>query len=433
MQKIKTLKSYINRNKGNKDMKRIGENFLSLSILNIINFGFPLILIPYLTRVLGVEKYGIYAFVFAVINYFTIIVKYGFELSATKQVAIIRDNKDKLSRLFVSVLVVRMLLMFLSFSILLLLTVFVKRFHDEQLVLLYGFGISIGLGLVPAWFFQGMENMKFMTFINFIIRVVSTVLIFLFVKESSQYVQAILFQSIGFLAGGVFSVVLAYKKFNLNVVFPSWDELRYQFKDGWTLFLSTIGLNFYRQTNTIILGFFTNYTIVGYYAAAEKIIMAIQSMMSPLSKALFPFFGRRFNVGGDTKNQYKKFLTLGKYYGAFLLFISLLIFVFAPWTVRTFLGADYLNSIVNIQILSFIVFFGGLNYYFGIIGLVNIGKTKEFTRSVWISGVFCIALCTLLADLLADKGGAIALLLAEVLMFTQVVYYILSKRNKTKI
>ena len=433
MQLASTLRSYIEKNKNSKDVKRVGENFLSLTILNIINFGFPLVLIPYLTRVLGVEKYGTYAFIYAVINYFTIFVKYGFELSATKQVAIVRDDKEKLSRLFSSVLSVRLLFMLLSFSLLMILTFLVPKFQTERITLFYGFGISIGIGLVPAWFFQGMENMKFMTLVNLIIRILSTALIFLFIKEPNQYSQAIFFQSIGFIAGGFFSILIAYKKFKLDFIIPQWDEINYQIKDGWSLFLSTIGLNFYRQTNTIILGFFTSYTIVGYYAAAEKIIMAIQSMMSPLSKALFPYFGRKFNTDNDNNSQYRKFKLIARYYGLFLLFLSIAILILSPIFVRGVLGSEYINSISNIQILSFIIFFGGLNYYYGIIGLVNIGRTKEFTKSVWISGIFCIISCTILATPLEDKGGAIALLLAEILMFIQVLYHLqFNRNNKSK-
>lgn len=423
---MKLLKKYNNNN----DVKRVVENFFSLSALTFISYGFPLVLIPYLTRTLGVEKYGVYAFAFAIINYFTIIVKYGFEFSATKQVAIVRDDKDKLSLLFSSVLSVRMLLMLLAMLALFLGTLLVPKFHEEQRLLLYGLGISVGVGLIPAWFFQGMENMKFMTIINFVTRLCSTLLIFIFVKSELDYELAILFQSIGFIVGGAVSVVLAYSMFDIKFMLPKRKDMIFQLKDGWQLFLSTIGMNFYRETNVIILGFVTDYTIVGYYSSGEKIIKAVQSLVSPVARALFPFFGRKMNVGDNTAKHRKTFMKGGKYYGGLLAIISVAIFLLAPWGITLYLGDDYLKSIVDVQILSSLVFLGGLNYYYGIVGLVNFGKEKAFTRSVWVAGILSLFICYFLALKFNDIGASIAMVIAELVLLVQILVELKKENNE---
>ncbi len=262
-----------------KDFKALLENFVSLTVLNGINFFFPLVLIPYLTRVLGVEGYGVYAFTFAVLNYLLLLSKYGFDLSATKQVAIIRDDKNKLEQLFSAVLGARLFLVVIALVIIVVLTLFIPKFQKIDTVLYSGMGVFIGNALIPIWFFQGMEKMKFMTIINFVVRAVSTGLIFVFVKSPTDLALAFQFHSIGFILGGVLSLFLAYRYFKMRFVFPGLKSVKHQLQDGWQLFVSIIGINFYRESNVIILGFLTSNTFVGYYAASEKVIKAIQSLL----------------------------------------------------------------------------------------------------------------------------------------------------------
>jgi PST family polysaccharide transporter len=407
-----------------KDYIKLVENFLSLSVLNIVNYLFPIILIPYLTRTLGVEKYGIYAFGLAIINYFSLLVNYGFDFSATKQVAIIRDNKARLNRLFSSVLTVRLFLVLIALVLLTLATIIVPKLYTERVLLFSGVGIFIGIALIPIWLFQGLENMKVVAMVNFCTRLFSTVLIFLFVKEQMDYKLTLLFQSCGYLVGGILSVLLSVKMFKIRFVLPNITELMLQFKEGWHIFLSTIGMNFYRETNTIILGFVTNYTVVGYYAAAEKIIKVVQSFTSPIVNTLYPYFGRRLNVGENTSKNFQRFKKLGIYYSFLLIFIAISVALFSPWIIRNYLGILYVSSITNIQIMSLVLVFGSLNYYYGIIGLVNIGKEVLFARAVWISGILSTILCYILSKTLDDKGAAISMVSAEILLFVQIIIYL---------
>ncbi len=417
----------ISKIKGNSEIRRVAENSISLTVLTFINYGFPLFLIPYLTRVLGAETYGLYAFVLAVISYFTLIVRFGFEFSATKQLAIIREDKAAVNKLFSVVMSIRVLLMFLSALILSLLVAFIPKIHDDKLLFYLGIGIFIGNGLVPVWFFQGIENMKLMTLANFVTRLISTLLIVVFVKSSDGCAMAVGFQSVGFIMGGVFSLFLVFYKFNIVLLRPTWFEIKQQVKSSWHLFLSNVGVNFYRESNVIILGFLTDYQFVGFYAAAEKIIKAIQSLLNPVVQALFPFFGRRLNVGKKQSESLRNYFKLGKIYGIILLSVAILIVVLSPWGIRFILGFEYVDSILNIQVLSGVIIFGGLNYYFGIVGLVNLGFEKQFSRCVWLTGMLSLCLSFILINLFDDLGAAIAMSLVEALLFMFIISVFLKR------
>jgi len=207
-----------------KDYRVLIENFFSLSVLNIINYLFPLILIPYLTRILGVEKYGLYAFAFAIINYFVMLVNYGFDFSATRQAAIIRDEKEALNRLFSTVTTVRIILALISVVFLFIIVSLVNKLSLEKELIFSGIGIIVSAVFIPIWLFQGLENMKLVTLVNFITRLLSTMLIFLFVKEQQDYKLALSFQSLGYLAGGVFSMILSFTVFKIKFTIPSLKE-----------------------------------------------------------------------------------------------------------------------------------------------------------------------------------------------------------------
>lgn len=417
---MKNLKKIISNNEN----KRLIENFFSLSILNVINYIFPLILTPYLTRILGVNNYGSYVFAYAIINYFVLIVRYGFDLSATKQVALKKNNNEQLNNLFVSVLYGRIILSIISIFLIIVLISTIPKLSHDKLSYIYGIGIIIGIAITPTWFFQGMENMKFITIINFLIRLSSTILILIFIKNSSDYNLVLLFHSIGFLAGGLFSLFFAFKFFKIKFKIPRIKQVIEQMKDGWYVFLSTVGMNFYRESNIIILGFLTNYHIVGYYAAAEKLVKLIQSFNVPFVNTLYPYFGRKLNQN-NSLNEFTKYNKIGFYYIIILIIITLIAFFCANLIVK-YLGEQYTDSIIDFRILSLVIIFGGFNYYFGVLGLVNIGKEKYFSRYVWISGIVCIILCITLSHILKDIGAAIAMVAAEFLL-TIMIFVSLNK------
>ena len=399
-----------------KDNRRLIENFFSLSVLNFINYLFPLILIPYLTRILGVEKFGLYAFSFAIIQYCTLLVGYGFNFSATKFVAINRDDNEKISKIFISATIVRIILALICILLIILALNLFDKLREEAFLYIYGIGIFVGQSLTPLWLFQGMEKMKYVTIINFVSKLTSTVLIFVFLKNQSDYIYVNLYFSAGFLIAGILSLILAIQLFKIKFKVPKATFVFQQFREGWHLFLSTVFMSFYRETNIIILGSFTNYTIVGYYAAAEKIVKAVQSIISPVTNALYPYFGRNLNSEDKRNKALKNFFSFNRYYTIALLIIVVGILLSSKFIVIGYIGSSYMNSILNIQIMSPLILIGGLNYFLGIVGLVNLGYEKQFTFSVIIAGLSSVISSIILVNLFSDIGASISIVFAETVL-----------------
>lgn len=408
----------------------IFKNFLSLSTLNGINIILPLITLPYLLRILGPEKYGITAFASSIIIYFNIICGYGFHLSAMRSISIHRDDQTKINAIFSSIFIIKLTLALISFIVLCILIYISPALYLEKFVLITTFGLVLGWAITPVWLFQGMEKMHFVTIVNVIPKVLFMILTFVIIKKQSDYIYVNLLSSLGYITAGLVSMIISFKMFHISFFIPKMKEITEQLKEGWFIFLSTIGMFLYRETNIILLGFFTTYEIVGYYASAEKVIKALQSIFSPFTEALFPFFSIRTS-NEKPADTLKSIYKIAKYYSIILFAFSLLLLLFSGIFIKLFFGAKYIQSIDDIRIMSPILLIGGLNYLFGIIGLCNFGKSKSFTIGVFIAGIVSITTCIILSPIIFDKGAAVAMLVAESTLLVIILYNLklINKRN----
>ena len=305
------------------DNKRLLSNFISLSVLQGANYILPLITLPYLVRVLGVEYFGLLAFATAVVAYFAILTDYGFNLTATREVSIHRNNKEKIIEIFSSVMTIKVLLMFLSFFLLSILVFSFVKFSQHWEVYFLTFGTVVGQVLFPVWFFQGMERMKYITYLNILAKSIFTVAIFVFVHEQSDFWIVPLLTSVGFIVAGIWSLYLVKKEFHVSFTFQKVETIKFYLVDGWHVFISRIYVSIYTTTNTVLLGLFTNNTAVGYYSIAEKIVVAIGGLFEPVNQTIYPYLAKKY------KHSFEQFKKLIKTIGFFFIISSISLFLIA--------------------------------------------------------------------------------------------------------
>lgn len=422
--KVNYMLSFIKEILRNEEYKRVTDNIISLFGLQGFSYILPLITFPYLTRVLGPDKYGLLAFALAFIAYFQILTDYGFNLSATREVSIHRHDKIKVSKIFSSVMASKSILMVLSLFIMTLIVFSFDKFRSDWLLYFFTFGLVIGSLLLPTWFFQGMEKMRYISILNITISLIYTVSIFVFIRSPSDYLYVPLINSIGTITIGIYSLRLVRRQFDVEFIRPSLDDIKHQMKEGWHLFISTLAISLYTTSNRFILGLFVSNTIVGYYAVAETIMKALQGLISPISQAIYPYFSK---LQSDNKpkaiTQLKKILLI---IGVLSLLLSVLLVFCAPLLVQLLAGPEYAASIPLLQVLVFVVFAVGVNNILGIQGLVAFGYQKKFSKIVIFAGILHIFLLLGLIFMLGSIGAALAVLITELVIC--LIEYIVLRR-----
>ena len=274
------------------DKKSLIENFLSLSLLQGLNMILPLITFPYLVRVLGIDNFGLVNFSLSIIGYFNIIVSFGFELSATKDISLNRENKQKLSEIFSSVTIIKIGMFIFSIAILSILILFIDSMNENLRLYYATFGIVLGNVLFPSWFFQGVEKMKYITIITVITRSLFTIFIFILVQSEDDFIFVPLLNSISAIIGGIIAIYIIFKTYTIRFYIPKKNIILKQLKDSFYYFISRIANNGSRYFATTIIGAYFGNTIVGYYALVEKLFYAFTSIGGLVSQTIYPYMSR---------------------------------------------------------------------------------------------------------------------------------------------
>jgi len=363
------------------DKKRLFSNFFSLSVLQGANYLLPLITLPYLVRVLGPEKFGLVAFAQAFIQYFVILTDYGFNLSATKEISIHRENRQKVSEIFTSVLTIKFVLMVLSLILLCAVVFSFSKFKSDWQIYFLTFGMVIGQVLFPVWLFQGMERMKYIAFLNILAKTIFTVAVFIFIKHSSDYFYVPLINSVGFLVSGVLALRIAKKNFGIGIN-TSGITARGMYtylKEGFSVFSSLVSSTLLYRSPTVFIGVLLNYSMVGFYSAAEKIVSALKGIILIFNQTVYP---RLSKLVVESKYRYFKAWYRCLWVGlalSTLLFICLSIF--AEKLIITLFTAEYEYSIFILKFLSISLIFCSIINWLGLLGMLVQGYAKQLAYS----------------------------------------------------
>ena len=409
------------------ERKIVLHNAASLSLLQIVTYIIPIILVPYLFRVLGAEKFGLIAFAQAFIQYFMILTDYGFSITATKEISLCSNEHAKVCRAFSSVMIVKLFLSFLSLLILGVMVYYIPKFKADWPVYILSFGAVIGNTLFPVWFFQGKEKMKYITNLNIIGGIIFAVFIFSYVKGPQDFLMVPLLNSSVFLITGIMGQYIAFRGFKITFKFAGYKNIREQLTAGWDVFISIAAINAYTNTRVFILGLLTNNSITGFYSIAEKIAGACQTFpLSSFTQSLFPRLSKIFH-----KNKLKAFKMM-RHIQQITIYISLIclpiIFILAGPIVKIICGQSYQESILALRILIISVFFVTANA-FRVQFLLVCGKTHIYARIHVIMAIVGLPLIFLLTYAFSFTGAAIATVVIEAGIFT--ITYFTVRKPKT--
>lgn len=395
------------------------ENILSIGVMNVINYIFPLLLIPHLTKTLGAENYGRYAFFLVIVTYFSAIIRFGFDFSVTREVAIFRNDRILLGKIFWKTISARFGLFGGAIGAYGIATMLFPQYLADWGVAFGTLIFLIGAVLLPTWMFQGMEEMKAIAVFNFLIKLISFVLIIVLVQKKQDYILALFlfcFSNCLVSLGGFILALIRYRPIYCR---NSPKEIWTTITEGFPIFISGIGISLYREGNVLILGMFSSPECIGFYYTAGKFIGVIQSFCTmPIMQGLYPFMGRKLNSTNRTERNsgYNFFLKFGILYIGLMLIASIGFFILIAPVSLWYLKAGFSAVIVDSRIMSPLLILGSINHYIGMVGLVNLGESQYYAKYVWIAGLVSIVACFILVHSWADAGASFAMFLAEAVL-----------------
>lgn len=388
-------------------------NMASLGILQIANYIIPIIVIPFIVRGLGVDKFGVVSYAQNIISYFTIIVTYGFEYSATREIAINKNDPKSIQATFWNVMICKFILLGSSFLLFILLSLFWGKIQEDYKLYLILFSINIGFTLFPTWFFQGIENMKSMAIINFLIKVFGMGLSIFFVNTPDDYLIYAAMPSFSYAIFGILSFIYVVKKYNLQFC-SNKKGVIHESKKGFPIFLNSLFATLYTTANITILGLFMDDYNVGIYSGAHKIIMAILMVTSmPINLAIFPSISRKIEESKDSGiRYYQKML-----FYVFLLsvVVSFGCYLFSPILVKIMLGEEFLKAIPLLQYFSALPTLVIMASMFTVQGLYGLGYARFAPIVGLIVGSICIICNLYLIPIYGIFGAATSWIIAQIL------------------
>lgn len=411
---ISTLKKF----NSNKELKNVRSNFLSLSVLQILNMFLPLLILPFLVRKLGLENFGLLVFSQAFIAYFTLIIDYGFNISATREISTNKDNKEYISKVFYSVFFIKMFLFLFSIILISIVIFSFELFKENYLLHYISFSMVIGQMLFPVWYFQGIENMKMIAILNVVIKAIYTLMIFIFISSSDDLLYVAGFNSLSFIAVGLIAFYMAAK--NLDFISLDFDYVKSFFKESTTIFISNFFSSMYAISNSFLLGIFTNNTLVGIYGSFEKIITALKGLYFPLYQALFPYISRQ----KDKKAIIKKLILPMGLSG---LTMMIIFYTFSEFIINLLYSSEVLiKNIHYFEYMTVIPLLASINMLFNFLYLNSMKMYKERMYTMVIAGILNFIIVITLLNLNFEIISVVVsyIIVESLLILLGINYYI---------
>lgn len=386
-------------------------------ILNLINTGtqmlFPLITFPYVCRVIEADGIGQINFFQSIISYISLFTCLGIPMYAIREIARDRSDVVQMNRTAMEILLLHSMLTLVGYAIVAILCLTVPQIQvNIPLFLILSLTIFF-TAIGCEWFYQGIEDFKYITIRGLIIKTVSVVLLFIFVKSKTDLLYYGCYTVFGVLGGNIFNFFRLRKYIHRENIIFSELHIKRHIKPVLKVFSFSVVTSIYLQLNTVLLGFLKNALAVGYFAAATKVMQMLLMMSSCLGSVMMP---RASHLIAENKEDEFNRLIQKSY--DFTLAIALpmtigLIFC-APSLITALCGVKFEHSILPSQIIAPIILMVAISNVFGIQVLFPKGKINIVTLCCGIGAVADLILNLCLIPFFSYIGTSIAYLGAEV-------------------
>ena len=402
---ITTKFSYFARN-------GLTQNITAMYFVQGARYLIPLITIPYLARVLGVSSWGNLAFIQAFALYLCIIVDYGFELSATREIAENKDKPEKMAHTLANVLAAKFIL---SVAVILIAGILLQLFNGFDVApILFWMGIYWALENTfnLFWFFQGIEEVPLLAALDVISKVFGICAIIWFVNESGD--EWIVLATYGVSSTIVFFVSLFLAVNKVGLAIPTMQSAILMCKSGWDTFIVRLCSGVYTSASPFVLGLFVTPELVGPYSAAEKVARTSKELMRPITRTLYPRFS--ILLKSNPLQARVQFRFAGLLLTVFGTLLSGLVYGLADGAVTLIFGSGYAAAVPILELLSWTIVLSIISNVLAIQWLLPNGYDKQVKVISLVALSFFVFLGLFLVPIYGGAGMAAVIIFTEISM-----------------
>lgn len=410
-------------------MTSIKKNYIYNLMYNILLIVIPIILTPYVARTLYADGIGAYQFTYAIVSVFVLIASLGTNMYAQREIAFNSKDKTERSKIFKSILIIRIIMTVIVSIVYLIITLISKNY---QVLLLIQYIFIIANMFNITWLFQGLEDFKKTATRGIFFKVLSVICIFMFVNSKNDLILYTFILAISNLLSSL-SLWVHIKEIIVSVKLVKNDILKH-IKPTILLFLPVAAIYVYTYVDRIILGLLSTESEVGFYSQSESIVKLIMSVITSLGAVMLPRItkllseNKKEEINEQVKKSIKFVITLGLPMVAGLILSARL---FVPW----FLGDGYDPCILLIQVLSPLILIIGLSSVTGQAILIPLNKQKEYTLTILSGAIVNVIINCLIIPSYGAIGASISTLIAELIVniTQQIIVFKLLKLNLIEI
>lgn len=393
-------------------------NTLALYGVQICRKLLPLVSIPYLTRVLMPTGWGTVAFVTSLGDFIVMAIEFGFNLSATREIAQNRESRERCGRIVSGVFASQLLIAAIAVAGICLGRPFLPVLRDHPSLFWAGLLYGVSQGLNPIWFFQGLENIRLAAAVEVIGKSLALLGLFIFVRNPGDEWRVLALQAVPALLSTVVGFLLAGRR--VALCWPTPAHISQTLRRSFPMFLFRSGESLYGVGNAFVLGLFASPASVGYYSLAERIGRAIFGLLDPVRESIYP---RLSHLAVRSQAKAAKLAQLGAAVmiaGGVLLGIGM--YLFAPLLIHLAGSNAFTPAVTVLRIFAILPVLLAISHSIGIQWLLSLGRDRLVNRIIMSAGGLNLLLAVLLAPRFKHFGMAWAVVCAETFVCLALVW-----------
>ncbi len=409
---------------------RLVKNTMALLFMQATAYIAPFLVLPYLSRVLSKQHFGLIAFAMSFNWYFITLVEYGFNLTATRRIALHQDEPEKISKIFSSVMAAKTFLTVLGFVIMLSVVLLTPKLRPNLTLFCICYLAVLGELLFPLWLFQGLQKMENLLWRDLLAKMTSLALVFTFVHQDGDYLWAAGFQAGAMALSGVVGIITVPFLTPARFVPPSVEEAFTALKEGWPVFLSMAAIAIQSASNTFILGLRSGPEDVAVFSVAYRLVVAFRTLTQPVVQAVYPHIS---HMAFGSRESAIAFLRKYALLLAAPFFVaSVVLFVGAAPIIRIVFSAKYLPAVPLLRIMAFGVFLLAIQHVYSTFYMLAFGYEKQWSRLILQgTAVNFAVLIPLMYIICPAEAVSITLLVLDI--FVAVASYLFYRRTASPI